>query len=379
MRSIDVHRWIAAAWGCLALAVALSCRSGQAVGQEVAGRDDGVSFAYFAGSNLSRSKSTAIGIYRLSAADGGLTPVVEQPLENPGPLAVHVENRRLYAVSYPDKIHAYQIDPASGGLKSLSEIQLPGRPEYIAVDRRGSCLLAAMYHQKQVVACPLDDQGRPQADRVQALDSGTRPHAILGDRHGKFVYVPCDGEIWQYAWNEDGTGLAPKEVARHKSPKGRHRPRHLWFHPTKDWLYVVNENSRTVTFFQVDPETGGLRAIQTLPTVPEDVVKGSGADIHVTPDGRFVYASTREHDSIAGFSIDQKSGELTPLGQIATARGPRDFAIDPSGRFLVVGGTGRSIVVHAIDQESGQTTTKHRYDVEVGPAWVEVVGFPPQR
>ena len=86
MRSIDVHRWIAAAWGCLALAVALSCRSGQAVGQEVAGRDDGVSFAYFSGSNLSRSKSTAIGIYRLSAADGGLTPVVEQPLENPGPL-----------------------------------------------------------------------------------------------------------------------------------------------------------------------------------------------------------------------------------------------------------------------------------------------------
>lgn len=376
MRSRAVHRWAVAAWVGLALAVALPGRGG---GQEAAGRDDGVSYAYFAGSNWSRSKNAAIGIYRLSAADGGLTPVVEQPLENPGPLAVHAGNRRLYAVSYPDKIHAYEIDPGTGGLKSLAEIQLPGRPEYIAVDRPGRCLLAAMYHQKQVVACALDDQGRPQADRVQVLESGTRPHAILGDRHGKFVYVPCDGELWQYAWNEDGAGLAPKEVARHKYPKGRHRPRHLWFHPTKDWLYVVNESSRTVTFFQVDPETGGITAVQTLPTVPEDVVKGSGADIHVTPDGRFVYASTREHDSIAGFSIDQKSGALTPLGQTATARGPRDFAIDPSGRFVVAGGTGRNIVVHGIDQESGQTTTKHTYDVAVGPVWVEVVGFPPPR
>ena len=376
MRIAGVHGRVVAAWVGLMLAVASPCRPGRAVGQEAAGRDDGVSFAYFAGSDFSRRKKNAIGVYRLSSADGGLTPVVEQPLEKPGPLAVHAENRRLYAVNYPDKIHAYEVDPASGGLKSLVEIQLPGQPEYIAVDRRGRCLLAAMYHQKQVVACPLDDQGRPQADRVQSLESGTRPHAILGDRHGKFVYVPCDGEIWQYAWNEDGTGVATKEVARHKPPKGKHRPRHLWFHPTQDWLYVVNEGSRSVSFYQVDPETGGLRAVQTLPTVPEDVVKGSGADIHVTPDGRFVYASTREHDSIAGFSIDQTSGALTALGQTATARGPRDFAIDPSGRFLVAGGTGRSIVVHAIDQESGRTTTKQKYDVAVGPVWVEVVGFP---
>lgn len=377
MRDISFRGWPKGAWA--ALAMALQCLSGHAAAPEAAAANDGVSFAYFAGSDFSRSKRNAIGVYRMSSADGGLTPVVEQPLDKPGPLAVHAESRRLYAVSYPDKIHAYEVDPASGGLKSLVEIQLPGQPEYIAVDRRGRCLLAAMYHQKQVVACPLDDQGRPQADRVQALDAGERPHAILGDRHGKFVYVPCAGEIWQYAWNEDGTGLAPKEVARHKPPKGRHRPRHLWFHPTKDWLYVVNESSRTVTFFQVDPETGGLTAVQTLPTVPEDVLKGSGADIHVTPDGRFVYASTREHDSIAGFSIDQKSGELTPLGQTATARGPRDFAIDPSGRFVVAGGTGRSIVVHAIDEESGQTKTKHTYDVAVGPVWVEVVGFPSPR
>jgi 6-phosphogluconolactonase len=361
-------------WVGIAMAVALQCPSGRAEGPEAVAKGDGATFAYFAGSNFSGGKTNAIGVYRLSSEDGGLTPLVEQPLEGPGPMAVNAESRRLYAVNYPDKIHAYEIDAGSGSLKSLADVQLPGRPEYLALDRRGRFLLAAMYHQQQVLVCPLDGQGRPQVDQVQVLASGLRPHSILSDRHDKFVYVPCAGEIWQYAWTEDGTGLGAQPVARHKAPKDS-RPRHLWFHPNKDWLYVVNESGRSLTFYRVAPDTGGLTAVQTLSTVPEDVVKGSGADVHVTPDGRFVYASTREHDSIAGFTIDQNSGEITPLGQTATARGPRDFAIDPSGRFLVAGGTGRAIVVHAIDQETGQTTTKHRYDVRSGSGWVEVVSF----
>jgi|688.fasta_scaffold12154_6 6-phosphogluconolactonase len=361
-------------WVGIAMAVALQCPSGRAEGPEAVAKGDGATFAYFAGSNFSGGKTNAIGVYRLSSEDGGLTPLVEQPLEGPGPMAVNAESRRLYAVNYPDKIHAYEIDAGSGSLKSLADVQLPGRPEYLALDRRGRFLLAAMYHQQQVLVCPLDGQGRPQVDQVQVLASGLRPHSILSDRHDKFVYVPCAGEIWQYAWTEDGTGLGAQPVARHKAPKDS-RPRHLWFHPNKDWLYVVNESGRSLTFYRVAPDTGGLTAVQTLSTVPEDVVKGSGADVHVTPDGRFVYASTREHDSIAGFTIDQNSGEITPLGQTATARGPRDFAIDPSGRFLVAGGTGRAIVVHAIDQETGQTTTKHRYDVRSGSVWVEVVSF----
>jgi 6-phosphogluconolactonase len=356
------------------MAAALPCLPGRAAGPVAVAKGDGATFAYFAGSSFAGGKTNAIGVYRMSAEDGGLTPLVEQPLEGPGPMAVNAENRRLYAVNYPDKIHAYEIDAGSGSLKSLAEVQLPGRPEYLALDRRGRFLLAAMYHQQQVLVCPLDNQGRPQADQVQVLASGLRPHAILSDRHDRFVYVPCAGEMWQYAWTEDGKGLGAQAVARHRAPQGT-RPRHLWFHPNKDWLYVVNESGRSLTFYRVDPDKGGLSAVQTLSTVPEDVVKGSCADVHVTPDGRFVYASTREHDSIAGFAIDQNSGEITPLGQIATARGPRDFSIDPSGRFLVVGGTKGAIVVHAIDQETGKPTTKHNYDVRRGPVWVEVVSF----
>lgn len=366
--------WASAVWVGFAMAAVLQCPSGYAEGPEAVARGDGATFAYFAGSNFSGGKTNAIGVYRLSSEDGGLTPLVEQPLEGPGPMAVNAENRRLYAVNYPDKIHAYEIDAGSGSLTSLAEVQLPGRPEYLALDRRGRFLLAAMYHQQQVLVCPLDNQGRPQAEQVQVLASGLRPHAILSDRHDRFVYVPCAGEMWQYAWTEDGKGLGAQAVARHRAPQGT-RPRHLWFHPNKDWLYVVNESGRSLTFYRVDPDKGGLSAVQTLSTVPEDVVKGSGADVHVTPDGRFVYASTREHDSIAGFAIDQKTGEITSLGQIATARGPRDFAIDPSGRFLVVGGTKGAIVVHAIDQETGKPTTKHNYDVRRGPVWVEVVSF----
>ena len=218
-----------------------------------------------------------VAVYRMSAEDGSLTAVVEQPLESPGPLTLDTDARRLYAVSYPDNIYVYDIDPESGRLQSLAEIRLPGQPEYLALDRAGRYLLAAPYSQHQVVVCPLDKLGRPQTDQLQRLASGRLPHSILSDRHNRCVYVPCKGsnQILQYAWDEGGKGLSPQAVARHATPKGA-GPRHLWFHPSKDWLYVVNENARSLTFFRIEPGNGALHPVQTVSTVPEGVLKGSG-------------------------------------------------------------------------------------------------------
>lgn len=360
-------KWV---WLCLAIIVATYDSHSQAAEKENAGSR---SFTYLS----LGGKKKAIAVYQMSDEDGSLKPVVEQPLEQPGPLTLDAKRRRLYAVNYPDKIHTYEIDPDSGHLKSLGQIRLPGQPEYISLDRDSQYLMAAIYSKHQIVVCRLDKQGIPQTDQLQTLDSGRLPHSILADRHNRFVYVPCKGsnQIFQYAWDENGKGLLPKSVARHATPKGA-GPRHLWFHPNKDWLYVVNESDRTLAFYRIAPDDGALHPVQTVATVPEGVLKGSGAHIQLTPNGRFVYSSNRGEETIAGFAIDQKSGELKSLGQSATARGPRAFCIDPSGRFLLAGGTsdGR-VVVHAIDQESGQTKMKQSYETGGSPVWIEIISF----
>jgi 6-phosphogluconolactonase len=117
-------------------------------------------------------------------------------------------------------------------------------------------------------------------------------------------------------------------------------PRHLAFHPQLNILYVVNELDLSVTVFAKDPVRGTLKEIQNVSGMPEGFTgRGGAADIHVHPTGRFVYSSIRSrlnYNSIAGYAVDEGSGKLTPLGHTPTGRTPRNFAVDPTGSFLVV-------------------------------------------
>ncbi|MDX6578328.1 MAG: 6-phosphogluconolactonase, partial [Blastocatellia bacterium] len=125
-------------------------------------------------------------------------------------------------------------------------------------------------------------------------------------------------------------------------------------------LFVLSEMHSTVTAFSRDPEKGSLKELQTLTTLPKDFTgTNSSADIHVSPDGRFLYCSNRGHDSIAIFAIDPRNGVLTTVGQEST-RGmtPRNFAIDPTGAFLLVANQkSDNIVVFRIDQKTGRLSS----------------------
>ena len=115
-------------------------------------------------------------------------------------------------------------------------------------------------------------------------------------------------------------------------------PRHCDFHPTGPWAYVINELNSTIQCYQHDPKTGELKGFQTISTLPATLEgKNHCADIHIDPSGRFLYGSNRGHNSIAIFSIDQKTGKLTAIGHQSTGGDwPRNFAIDPTGQFLLV-------------------------------------------
>ena len=155
-----------------------------------------------------------------------------------------------------------------------------------------------------------------------------------------------------YGYDAESGKLVPnceQPWARTKSGAG---PRHLAFHPRGDLVYVINELDSTVAVFSYGKERGTLTEIQTASTLPDDYEgKSTGADIHVHPSGRAVYASNRGHDSIAVYAVDEKSGFLSLQAHIPTEGShPRGFAVDPLGRWLLVANQNSDeLVIFAID------------------------------
>jgi 6-phosphogluconolactonase len=176
-------------------------------------------------------------------------------------------------------------------------------------------------------------------------------------------------------------------------------PRHFIISRDNRFLYALSELLGTVTTYSLDPESGLLTELSSVSGLPPDTQLGPGAprvpvgssnaapprntdgdiwaaDIHTTPDGRFLYISERTGSTLEAFSVDGATGHLVHLGSTPTEKQPRGFAIDPSGRFLVASGEkSDTISVYAIDQESGTLRLLRKYPAGKGANWVEIVGF----
>ena len=219
----------------------------------------------------------------------------------------------------------------------------------------------------------------PAIDMKQAQGSGPNrerqegPHAhcIVLDRANRFAYS-CDlgtDKIMIFRFDARSGKLVPNEQpwVQVKSGAG---PRHLAFHPSGKYVFVLNELNSTVTAFKRDQRKGSLKELETLSTLPADFSGTSwSADIHVSPDGRFLYCSNRGHDSIAIFKIDSLDGGLTGLTFMGheSTRGmtPRNFSIDPTGAFLLAANQrSDNIVVFRRDRKTGRlAATDHVVEV----------------
>jgi 6-phosphogluconolactonase len=136
-------------------------------------------------------------------------------------------------------------------------------------------------------------------------------------------------------------------------------PRHLVFHPSGRFAYVVQELNSTVSALAYDTATGAINVLQTVPALPDGYTGNSTcSDIHITPEGRYVYAANRGHDSLAIYAVDQASGHLTVVGHQSTGGAiPRGFGIDPTGTFVLAGNQDTdNIVVFRINQTDGKLT-----------------------
>ena len=305
--------------------------------------------------NKEDPKSEGVYVYRLDPESGALSPhAAPAPSVNPSFVALHPQGTHLYAVNEIGQFNgqaaggvtAFAIDAQSGALTELNQQSSVGTgPCYLCVDASGSTVLVANYGGGSVAALPIQADGSlgEASDFVQHEGSSVNPrrqqephaHSIVIAPDNRFAFTPDLGMDQIVAYRLEDGKLPPNDPAGPKTEPGA-GPRHLDFHPNGRFAYVINEIGNTVNAYAYDAAAGTLEQIQSVPTLPADFDGVSHtADIHITPDGRFLYGSNRGHDSIAVFAVDATSGRLEARGQVPTGgENPRNFALSPDGRFL---------------------------------------------
>ena len=299
------------------------------------------------------------------------------------PLAISPNRRFLYAAlrSSPYSVSTFEITPTAGTLRLLSTAPLADNIAYISTDRTGRFLFGASYTGDKISINAIDRQGLVQAPPIQVISTHRHPHSIIIDPSNAHVFVPCLGgdSILQFKFDQAAGIATPNAPAFVEAERGA-GPRHVVFHPNGRFVHATNELDATVNTYRFDAETGTLRRAGTGSALPprfEGSAPFASADLHITPDGRFLYASERASNTLACFRIDARNGALTPIGSVPTEQQPRGFNIDPRGRYLLaVGQISNSMTNYAIDQETGRLTALRRYPMGNNPNWVEIVDIP---
>jgi 6-phosphogluconolactonase len=305
----------------------------------------------------------------------------DEPSPNSMPLAISPDRRLLYAAlrSPPYPVSSFAIDPHDGRLVHRAVAVLPDSMAYLATDRTGRYLLSASYQGAKLAVSPIGADGGVRAPALQVVETPPNAHCVMTDASNRFVYATSLGGdvVLQYAFDAATGRMTPSGPAPlHSAPKAG--PRHLVFHPNGRFLYLLNELDGTVAACRVDEPSGALQILQTLRLLPPGYPgKPSAADLHVTPEGRFLYCSERTSSTLVSFRIDAASGQLTLIESVATEPTPRGFSIDPRGRFLLaVGLTSNRMSVYHIDAKTGRLTRIGQYPMGSNPNWVEIVDLP---
>ncbi len=318
------------------------------------------------------------------------------------PMVVSPDRRFLYAASRskPFTVHQYAIDRGTGALTPVSTAPLAESFPYISLDKTGRFLLGASYGGHVVSVNAVGADGRVAAEPLQVIPVGRNAHSIRVDESNKFVYVPTLGSdaIFQFTFDAQ-TGKLSSNTPAVFLMKAMTGPRHFITSADNRFLYALSELLGTVTTFAIDGKTGLLTEVGSASGLPPDTKLGPGAprgavgvpggppprntdndvwaaDIHMSPNGKFVYISERTSNSIGTLGVDAASGKLTYLASTPTERQPRGFAIDPKGRYMVVTGEkSETISVYSIDPASGALKFLNRYPTGKGANWVEIVSF----
>lgn len=316
-------------------------------------------------------------------ADGKLSPVQTVPV--PGvvkaggslPLAITPDQRFLHAALRGEPVLAqtFAIDPATGRLSHLGGAELADSMAYLASDRSGRWLLSASYGGNKVAVNSVGSDGIA-GPVTQVVPTEPKAHSILASADNKQVLAASLGGdiLLQFAFDAATGKLTPANPPSVRIESGA-GPRHFRFHPTGPWVYLLGELDGSITLLDRDPASGSLTVRERASALPDGFTdKPWGADIQITPNGRYLYASERTSSTLAAFAIDAKTGSLRKIGSFATEKQPRGFAIDPTGRYLIaVGQASNGLTVHAIQQDTGALRDGYKQSMGTAPDWVEII------
>lgn len=324
-------------------------------------------------------ESKGIYAFRYDPASGKPTSLeLAGESVNPSFLAVDPQQRFLYAVNevgdYKGEktggVSAFAIDQKTGKLTFLNEVASRGAgPCHISLDKTGKYVLVANYDSGSVAAFPVLPDGKvgeasafvqhgghgPNAERQE----GPHAHEIQVTTDNRFAIVADLGldELLVYRFDPAKGTLTPNDPPFALVEPGA-GARHFVFHPDGRHIYTLNEMGGNITVLSYDPARGSLRSEQLVSSLAKDY-KGAieSAEITVSKDGRFLYASNRgSSNDIAVFAIDPAKKTLKIIENVSTkGKTPRNFVIDPSGRYLLAANQeSNNIVVFRIDGKSGR-------------------------
>ena len=305
------------------------------------------------------------GIYQceLNLKDGSLSvATLAGETSSPSFVAFHPNKKFLYAVNEGQAaISSFAIDAKTGNLTFLnSQPSQGGAPCHLVVDPSGRNVLAANYSGGSCICIPIGKDGKLGKASSFQQHEGPRKngHSIHVDKANKFALC-CDlglDKVIIYAFDAAKGTLTPHGAFDTPKKAG---PRHFAWHPDGKTAYVNGESDLTVIACDYDADKGALTQKQVLSTLPEDGERkgGSTAETVVHPSGKFVYVSNRDpYNSIAIFSVDAKTRKLTVVGhQGMGVKTPRNFAIEPTGKYMLVANqSGGNVIVFRINQSTGE-------------------------
>lgn len=308
-------------------------------------------------------------------ADGDLRPVSSVTLGGTlMPMALSPCGRWLYVArrSEPLAVVTLAIDTTTGQLQPLGEATLPGSMAYVSTDPRGRWLFAASYPANCVSVSPIAPTGIA-GDVQQLVPTPPHAHCVLSAPDNRHVLVTSLGgdQVLQFRFDATTGQLSPNTPPAWPQRPGA-GPRHLRFHPNGRFVYLLNELDATLDVLAYDAPTGTLAHLQTVPTLPPGFSgPPAAADLHLTPDGRWLYTSERTSSTLAAFAVDASTGRVEPRGHTATESGPRGFAITPDGQHLLaVGQLSHHLSRYRIDPATGSLALQQRLPMGQNPNWI---------
>lgn len=323
------------------------------------------------------SESEGIYVFKFNSSNGKAEAVSHTKTSNPSFLTVSSNQKLVYAVNENadsagkgGAVSSFRFDNKTGQLTFINTQSSEGNhPCYITLNKSGKYIYAGNYSSGNISVLPVSKKGK-LGKAIQVIQhEGSGPdttrqksphvHGVFPDKNSAAVYVTDLGTDKIMAYQQRKNGKLIPAKTRYASISPASGPRHLDFHPYGEYVYLLNELSGSVTVFN-DLGRGGLEEIQTHSSLPVTYKgKAGSADIHVSPDGKFLYVSNRAGSNTIGiFSIDNTTGLITLVGhQYSGGETPRNFNFDPTGKFLLIANqNSNEIVVFSRDTETGLLT-----------------------